>query len=501
MPTNEFNRIKSHLPGDIVLHRPRVRSRRLRRVLGVPALFSSAYGNVGSSIYYALGVTAAYALGLTPAVFMLAGVLFAFTALSYAEGTAALPEAGGSSSFARRSFNELISFIAGWALMLDYIVTIGISAFEVPNYLAVFFVDLKSWPLNSIIGIVIIGFLALINAIGVKEAAGLNIVLAVLDLVTQLLLALGGLVLLFNPEILIGNIHWGVAPTWDQLIYGISISMIAYTGIETISNMAEEARDPGRTVPRSITLVLFAVIAVYALISLIALSAMPVHQLPDGTWTTELATEWRTDPVMGIVAHLPALFRPILAAWVGLLAATILLIATNAGILGISRLTYSMGQHHQLPPLLSEVHQRFRTPYKAILAFAVFASLLILPGQIDLLADVYSFGAMLAFTFAHISIIALRWKEPDMHRPFKIPLNVRFRGRDLPVTAILGGLGTLTVWLVVVYSHFWGRTLGIMWVVAGFLLYVIYRRRKGLSLFRTYAPALTVATSSRSTSM
>lgn len=497
MPTNDFNRIKSHLPGDIVLHRTRPRSKRLRRVLGVPALFSSAYGNVGSSIYYALGVTAAYALGLTPAVFMLAGVLFAFTALSYAEGTAAIPEAGGSSSFARRSFNELVSFIAGWALMLDYIVTIGISAFEVPNYLAVFFADLKSWPLNSIVGIVIIGFLAFINAIGVKEAAGLNIALAVLDLGTQLLLAVGGLILLFSPEILISNVHWGVAPTWDQLIYGISISMIAYTGIETISNMAEEARDPGRSVPRSIGLVLFAVIAIYALISVIALSAMPVHQLSDGTWTTELATEWRTDPVMGIVAHLPALFRPLLAGWVGLLAATILLIATNAGILGISRLTYSMGQHQQLPPLLSEVHQRFRTPYKAILVFAIFASLLIAPGQIDLLADMYSFGAMLAFTFAHISIIALRWKEPDMPRPFKMPLNVRFRGRDLPVMSILGGLGTFTVWLVVVYSHFWGRTLGTIWLVLGLLLYIAYRRQRGLSLVETHQPTLSQTTSPR----
>ena len=225
----------------------------LHKVLGVPALFSTAYGNVGSSIYYALGVVAASAMGLTPVVFMVTGLLFVTTAFSYAEATTMFPEAGGSSSFARHTFNEFVSFFAGWALMLDYIITIAISAFFVPNYLAAFWPILKVWPYNSIGGIVTIAFLVVINIVGIKEAARINVLLAVLDLGTQILLAIVGLFVFLSPKILLSQIHLGTAPTWHQLIYGISIGTVAYTGIETISNMAEESSNPGRDVPRART--------------------------------------------------------------------------------------------------------------------------------------------------------------------------------------------------------------------------------------------------------
>ncbi len=478
--------IERRLPGARIIRRPRTRKLAgLRRVLGVPALYSTAYGNVGSSIYYALGVTALSALGLTPAVFMLAGIVFAFTALSYAEGTAAIPEAGGSSSFARHAFNDLVSFVAGWALMLDYIITIGISAFTVPGYLAAFAPMLKVYPWNALGGAAVIGALMIINVVGVKETARLNISLAVLDLFTQLLLVILGGFLLFQPDILMSNVRWGVAPTWNQLIYGISIAMIAYTGIETVANMSEEAANPARDVPRSIILVFISVLAIYAGISVIALSAMPVYQLADGTWTTDLATKYLTDPVLGIAVNLPATISAFLKPWIGILAATILVIATNAGVIGVSRLAFSMGGHQQLPPALSKVHRRFRTPYTAIIAFCVVAVLLILPGKITFLAELYSFGAMLAFTMAHISIIALRIRRPDMPRPYRIPLNIRLGTVSLPVTAILGATATFGTWLVVVYTHPWGRIVGFAWLAVGGLLYVLYRRSQELPLTHT----------------
>lgn len=479
-PPQELDR---HLPGARIIRRARTRRfAGLRRVLGVPALYSTAYGNVGSSIYYALGVTALSALGLTPAVFMVAGIVFAFTAMTYAEGTAAIPEAGGSSSFARHAFNELAGFVAGWALMLDYIITIAISAFTVSGYLATFAPALKTYPFNFVGGAVVIIGLMIINVIGVKETARLNITLAALDLLTQLLLVVVGAFLLFEPHVLISNVRWGVAPTWSQLIYGISIAMIAYTGIETISNMSEEAANPARDVPRAITLVFISVLAIYAGISVIALSAMPVYQLPDGTWTTDLATKYLTDPVLGIAANLPATMGAFLKPWIGILAATILIIATNAGVIGVSRLAFSMGEHRQLPPALSKVHRRFRTPHSAIIAFCVVAILLIVPGKITFLAELYSFGAMLAFTMAHVSIIALRIRRPDMPRPYRIPLNLRFGRVSLPVTAILGAMATFGTWLVVVYTHPWGRIVGFVWLAAGGLLYTLYRRSQGLSL-------------------
>jgi len=476
-------RIPGRKLGDTRVYLPRHRLHRLRRVLGVPALFSSAYGNVGSSITYALGVTAAFALGLTPIVFILAGILFAFTTLSYVEGTAAIPKAGGSSSFARRGFNEMVSFIAGWALMLDYIITMAISAFSVSNYLAIFAPVLKTWPTNSIGGVLVIAFLMGINIMGIKQATAVNVVLAILSLATQVVIVIVGFIFLFDYQVLINNVHLGEAPRWDQLIYGISIAMIAYTGIETISNMAEESKNPGKDVPRSAGLVVLTVLIIYAGFSLVALSALPVSNI-GGKWTTELATTWLTDPVMGVAHSLPVV-SSLIAVWVGLLSAIILLIATNAGIIGISRLTYSMGQHKQVLPILSQIHPKSQVPWIAIVVFCVMAMVLILPGKIELLAELYSFGAMLAFTVAHFSIIALRLKAPDMERPYKAPLNIKIKGKPVPLTAVIGGLGTFSVWLVVIYSHELGRNIGLIWVTVGLVLYILYRRHLKVSVFET----------------
>jgi basic amino acid/polyamine antiporter, APA family len=464
----------------------------LRRVLGTSALFSTAYGNVGSSIYYALGLVASYALGLTPVVFVLTGVIFYLTAATYAEATAMYPEAGGSSSFARHAFNELWSFFAAWAQMLNYTITIAISAFFVPHYLGgLFWPALRHGPGDVIFGIVVVAVLSLVNVVGVKEAAGLNIVLAITDLATQLLLVIVGMVLVFSPHVLIHNIHLGVAPTWKDFLVAIPVGMIAYTGIETISNMAEEARDETRTVPRAIRGVVLAVFAIYAALPLVALSALPVHTGPDGKHFTLLGTPeskggFAGDPVLGIVKHLH--LGPLQSAgevYVGLLAATILLIAANAGIIGASRLVYSMGLHRQVPDRLSRLHPRFSTPWIGILLFGGVACLTIIPGKAEFLGNMYAFGAMLSFTVAHLSVIRLRIKEPDRPRPYRGPGTVRIAGRELPLFALLGGLGTGLAFVVVTVLHLTVAIAGVGWLALGILLYVLYRRDHGLDLRTT----------------
>src|SRR5215212_4539637 len=263
----------------------RVVERGLRRTVGVPDLFATAYGNVDSSIYYALGLVAA--LGLTPLVFIFAGGLFALTAKTYAEGASMFPEAGGSSSFARHASNEVASFFAGWALTLDYIITIAISAFFVPHYLGAFWPALNHNPGDIIGGAVVVAVLALLNIRGLGESAKLNLFLAVIDLVTQVVLVAVGFVLVLDPHLLLDQIHLGTAPSFTQLIFALSVAMVAYTGIETVSNMAEEAKDPGRDVPKAINMVLVAVLGVYAGISVVALSALPVHEHA-GTFATAL---------------------------------------------------------------------------------------------------------------------------------------------------------------------------------------------------------------------
>src|SRR3954469_24341441 len=416
----------------------------LRRTVGVPGLFATAYGNVGSSIYYALGLVAVHALGLTPLVFMVAGGLFALTAKTYAEGASMFPEAGGSSSFARHAFNEVASFFAGWALTLDYIITVAISAFFVPHYLGAFWPALNHNPGDIIGGVVTIAALAALNIRRLGEAGKLKLLLPAVDLAAQVLLVVLGCILVLNPSLLVEQVHLGTAPSWSELIFALSVAMVAYTGIETVSNMAEEAKDPGRDVPKAVNMVLIAVLGVYAGISVVALSALPVTADGHGHFATALGTTYEADPVLGIVKSigLAHALEQGLSYYVGLLAATILFIATNAGLIGISRLSWSLAEHRQLPAVFSKLHPRYQTPAFTIVFYSVLAALLIVPGRTDFLGNLYSFGAMLSFTTAHVAVLALRMKEPDRERPYRAPLNFRARGRVLSLTPLLGAIGT-----------------------------------------------------------
>ncbi len=463
----------------------------LQRVLGVNALFSTAYGNVGSSIYYALGLVASYALGLTPVVFVLTGVIFYLTAATYAEATAMYPEAGGSSSFARHAFNEFWSFFAAWAQMLNYTITIAISAFFVPHYIGgLFWAFLKTSPGDIIFGIAVVAVLCAINVVGVTEAAALNIALAITDFCTQLLLVIVGGVLVFSPHTLIHNVHLGTVPHWKDFLIAIPVGMIAYTGIETISNMAEEAKDEAKTIPAAINRVVIAVFAIYAALPAVALSALPVKCV-NGHCQTLLGVDeahggYAGDPVLGIVKqlHLGA-FQHAGEIYVGLLAATILFIATNAGIIGVSRLVYSMGLHRQVPDGLRRLHPHFRTPWIGIILFGGIACLTLIPGQATFLGNMYAFGAMLSFTIAHVSVIRLRLTQPDRERPYRGPGTLRIAGRPLPLFALIGGFGTFLAFVTVTALHVAVALAGVGWLSAGIVVYILYRRNQGLDLVTT----------------
>jgi basic amino acid/polyamine antiporter, APA family len=469
-------------------------------VLGVGALFSTAYGNVGSSIYYALGLVAAFALGMTPVVYLIAGGLFVMTAMTYAEAATNFPEAGGSSSFARRAFNELVSFFAAWGQMLNYIITVAISAFFVPHYLAVFWDPLGHSPGDVIGGITIVVLLCVVNIVGVTESARLNFLLAVVDFATQLLLLVLGVFLVLSIETLIDNIHLWQAPTVGDFVLSITIAMISYTGIETISNLAEEAREPRKLIPRSMAFVVLAVMVIYSGLPAVALSALPVEQTANGEYTTQLATTYAGDPILGIVKNMHlGTFQTIAQYYVGILAATILLIASNAGIFGVSRLTYSMGQYQQLPERLRRISPRFRTPATAIAVFGAISCVVMIPGQAEFLGTLYAFGAMLSFTIAHAALIGLRWRlarsrmrklpgDVEVEREeawYRAPFNVRWHGVDIPVFAVIGGAGTFAAWIAVMGLYTTTLIVGTAWMAIGLVSYYVYRRRKGLALTET----------------
>lgn len=448
----------------------------LHRQLRVPQLFAIGYGDVGSSIYYALGVTTLYALGAAPLALLLAGAVFVCTVLTYAELSAAMPEAGGSCSFARHAFNDLVSFIAGWALLLDYIVTIAISAYTVGPYLGYFFPILKSVVGNIPFTLGIIAVLLGINLIGIKESTRISLLLCIFATATQLSVILIGLVTVLNLPYLVQHLQIGVigvdwSPTWPQFFKGVGMAMVAYIGIESIAQLAGETSHPDRNLPKAMLLVMGALLILYFGIAAVALSAM--HPL-------ELTSNYLQDPLAGVVAHLP-IGGKLLQPWIAILGAAILFVAANAGLIGASRLTFAMGDYFQLPRFFYRLHPRFKTPYISLITFAVIAGLIVfIAKELTFIAELYNFGAMLAFALAHLALIGSRIRQPDLKRPFKAPLNFQIGKAILPLTAVIGLLGTAAVWVDVILTKPAGRNLGFAWLALGVVSYLVYRRQQRL---------------------
>jgi APA family basic amino acid/polyamine antiporter len=497
---------KQYKLGDKYIRLPRIKAHPLKRVLGIPGLYSAGYGNVGSSIYYALGVIALAAMGATPIVLAIAGIFFVFTALTYAEGTAMLPEAGGSASFARHGFNDLIGFTSGWALMLSYIVTMSLSALTIPPYLGLFWAPLKEDPvIGTTVSMGIILFLMTINVIGVKETSVINIMAAVLDLLVQLSIIVLGLFFIFNFDNFIHNMrfYW---PTWDKLFLGIALAAIAYTGVETMSQMAEETKQPAKKVPKALILMVVTVLILFSGVATVGFSAMTPQ---------EIASTWSTDPIAGIAHYISLSIEPkeiasqlvsedeavIILKWiftgirqflpilVAILAASILLIATNAGLMGISRLAFSLGRYRLVPSILSRVHQRSKTPFISIILFSLLAVIILIPSFFARegflrLGSLYAFGSLLSFVFAHAAIISLRIKNPDWHRPFKLGLNLKIKKYELPFTTILGLVGTFIIWGILLLTQEYSRWVGIVWMLLGLIIYIIFRLINKLPLWK-----------------
>lgn len=449
----------------------------LKRVLGVTDLFAIGYGDLGSSIFYALGITALFALGATPLALLMAGIVFVCTALSYAEMSSTFHESGGSASYSRHAFNDLISFVAGWALLLDYIVTIAISAFTVGPYLSAFFPALQEPTWLILFGIGVICVLFSINFFGVKQSTRASFFLMLFTLLTQVVIVLIGMYFTENIWHVFKNLAIGKGvgtPSWHDFIHGTAMAMVAYTGIESIAQLGAETRRPAHTVPKAIIITMFVLVAIYFGLSTVALGVLSPK---------ELGQDYLQNPLTGIVAHLPW-GADVLVPWVGILAAIVLFVAANAGLIGASRLSFNMGEYYQLPRFFYAIHPRFRTPYASLAFFAVIAGIVVAMSHAStqFLADLYNFGAQIAFFSTHLSLIVLRIKKPHLRRPFKVPLNIPFGRFQLPLPAIVGALATLGVWLLVVITKPEGRILGFAWLTFGLIMYFYYRRKARIPL-------------------
>ena len=452
----------------------------MKRVLGMFDVFAIGYGDLGSSIYYALGITAFFALGATPIALFLAGCVFICTALTYAEMTSIFLDAGGSATYTRKTFNDFISFIAGWGLLLDFIVTIAISSFAIAPYLSYFLPLLKEAEYKVALSCFLIVCLLVLNIRGVKGSTRISLILTLVTLVTQFIIIIFALFTvvdfpLFFKHLKIGgpNINW--SPSWEQFFHGVAMAMVAYTGVESIAQLSSEAKNPAKTIPRAIMLAMALLLVSYLGISIVALSTLTPESL---------STTYIDNPISGIVEKLPyiGLF---LGPWVGILGAIILLVSANAGIIGSSRLAFNMGEFFQLPRIFYRLHKTKQTPYISLCFFAICAIAVLVAsrGKLVFLADLYNFGAMLAFFSAHTSLIAHRIKFPDTERPFRIKCNIGWGKVKIPITAIIGAISTFSVWVLVVITKPYGRTLGFTWVGLGLVMYFLYRRKRELSAF------------------
>jgi APA family basic amino acid/polyamine antiporter len=465
----------------------------LKRELDARALYSVAYGEIASSIYFALGVIAAHALGFTPLVLLFVGVLFLIVSLSYAEGTAAIPQMGGAATFVRRALNDLAGFLTGWALFLDYLIVMSLSALFVPHYLsgALSIPALDRNPWDVVVAVVVIGVVAAIRLVRRPSLYGVGILVPVLDLLTQLLLVVLGFMFLFSPHALAQGTHLGTHPTWAAIAFALPLATLAFTGLETVANLAEEARQPGVDLPRSVFGAIATVVTIYVAIALVAVSAFPGPK-------TELGTTWLRAPLLGVADRLknelPWGLGDALRVYVGLTGALILLVAVTTSISGFSRLAYSLGEHGQLPRSFGRLSRRAHVSPHAISAAALVSSLMVigtsfLEHDVAFLASLFSFGVLLAFTAAQLAVIKLRIDEPDLPRPYRAPFNVRIRGAEIPLPAIVGSISTFSIFIIALATHPAARYAGPAWLVLGLIVYVTVRRTHGEGLMeRVTAP-------------
>jgi APA family basic amino acid/polyamine antiporter len=473
-----------------------------RRVLGGGALASIAYGEIASSLYFAVGIVALYALGFTPWVLLLVGALFMLVALSYAEGTAAIPEPGGAATFVRRAFNDLAGFVTGWALFLDYLIVIALSALFVPHYAgqALGLALPTREPADVVIGLGVILTIGAVRLVRRTQMYRFALGVAAVAFATHVLLILLGTIFLFSTDALAQGLDLGRAPTWGAIAFALPLATLAYTGLETVANLAAETREPGTTLPRSLFLGIGAVVIVSVLIGMIGISAYPAHVSAGGPggYSSDLGEAWLRAPLVGIAAaldgHVPHLLADVFRVGVGLSGVLVLIAAVTTSMSGAGRLAFSMARYDMLPHRFAALSRRSLIPSASIVSATLLSSALLLLSafaghEVRFLASLYSFGILLAFTAAQVAVVRLRFSEPQLRRPFWVPVNIRIRGTAVPVAALIGAPATLAIFIAALATHNAPRIVGPIWIALGIAVFVAVRSRRTVTVMGRASPA------------
>ena len=452
-----------------------------RRTLGSPVLFAIIATGLAGGVYVGLGVVAGQALGLTPVVFLLAALFLGLALMTYAEGAALHPDRGGSTVFARYATNELVSFVAGWVVVLDYIILIALCAISAVHYAAAFWSPLDEGWLEVVLSLAVVAYVAQGSVRGWSKRRSQRLVaLICVDLVIQVLVVIAGLIAFFSWDALTAPIDLGTSPSWGDVIFAVGIAGIVASGLESAASLSGEVLTSRRDLKRLVVSSTILVGTLYVAMAVVGLTALPVV---DGR--TALGGSGVKAPLLAITgAFEQAWLRDGLTYLVGAAAALTLVEVAASAMLGVARLAYSLSTNRQIPSRVGRLHPRYGTPVVVIVLVALLAGALVVPSDLDLLAGIYAFGALLGITIAHVSVVLLRARQPDAPRLFRVPLDVHVRGVALPLPSIIGAIGSGTIWITVVVLHDGARFVGMGWLLAGVVLYVAYRRQSGKPILK-----------------
>jgi basic amino acid/polyamine antiporter, APA family len=456
---------------------------RISHSLGEPALFAILLSSVVSGLFMVLGLVADDALGLTPIAFLASGIFFVLTIATYVEGSSLHPERGGASTFARYAFDELWSFIAGWAILLDYLIVMAIGAIAISDYLSVFWGQLDEGVAEVVIAALVLGYVAAANVRGLgADRLGMVLRLSLIGIVLLAGVAVVGLIQNWDPGAITDSVDLGTTPGWDQLLFATVVAGVALVGVEAASGLAGEVRVGRRGLRRVVM-----VTAVTALVLFVGVSTAALMTVPVVGGQTALGNEYAGAPILGVVSQFdPGWLKDAARFTVGILAAATLLVAMNSQMLGISRLTYSLATNRQVPSLAGRLHERRGTPYVAIVCAAVIAFALSVPHDLEFLAGIFAFGAMVTFSIAHVSVIVLRYRESGRPSAFRVPVSMKAGSGTLPLPAVLGAVFSILAWVSVVVLHSGARIVGGAWMAIGIAMYSIYRRAQGKPLTKRF---------------
>jgi len=469
-------------------------SHSLRRAVGVWGSYTWGYADVGADVYVALGIVMLAAQGATNVAFLFAGLVYVMVGLAYTELAAAYPMAGGGQFYVLRGLGDFWGFVAGWAVLLDFTIDISLFALASAGYINFFIPALNTRVNIHLLGLSLPGvqpflilqatflvvMLTLLNILGVRESSRFNEILGALDIVSESAILFIGFLFAFNPAFLIHQMttSW---PDPFHLAYGASLAIISFVGLESISQASQETIRPAKVVPRTSI----------ALILTVLIFALAFSNLSLGMLSWQSVTQHTGDPIAWLASHIPFLGL-FVGPYVALLGATLLLISSNSGVFGASRITYSMAKFDLLPRWFAKVHPKFRTPIRTLIVFSGIALLELWlaglsPDAYGVLGNMYAFGAATAYMLVFVSLLVLRFIDPWTPRPFKVPLNIRIRGKDgetrlLPIAGMLGFLGISSILFLVVLTHSIGRIAGPAWIIGGLLIYTWYRRHNKLPI-------------------